>query len=43
LRDRQAVAVSITVGSTDGRMTEVTGGDLEPGMALIVNTGTPRS
>jgi HlyD family secretion protein len=43
LRDGQAVAVSITVGSTDGRMTEVTGGDLEPGMALIVNTGTPRS
>jgi HlyD family secretion protein len=30
--------LSITVGSTDGRMTEITGGDIQPGMALIVET-----
>lgn len=43
LRDGQPVGVSITVGSTDGRLTEVTGGDVEPGTALIVDTGTKRS
>jgi HlyD family secretion protein len=38
LRDEQPVAVPITVGSTDGRMTEVVAGDLQPGTALIVDT-----
>jgi HlyD family secretion protein len=37
LRDGQPVPIPITVGSTDGRMTEVTGGDLQPGMDLIVD------
>jgi len=35
LRDGQPVAVSVTVGSSDGRMTEVTGGGLELGLPVI--------
>src|SRR5690606_28763264 len=31
VRDGKAAAVDVTVGMTDGRMTEVTGGDLEAG------------
>lgn len=37
LRDGQPAAVVITTGSTDGIMTEVTGGEVEPGMALVVD------
>ena len=40
LRDGQPVAVPVTVGATDGIMTKVIGGDIEPGMALIVDTHT---
>ena len=36
----QAVAVSVTTGATDGTMTEVTGGEIKPGMAVIVDTVT---
>jgi len=35
LRDGQPVAVPVTVGSSDGRMTEVTGEGLEPGLSVI--------
>jgi multidrug efflux pump subunit AcrA (membrane-fusion protein) len=28
--------VAVTPGATDGRMTEVTGGALQPGMAVVV-------
>ena len=35
LRDSQPVAVPVTVGSSDGRMTEVTGEGLEPGLPVI--------
>ncbi|MDS4026840.1 MAG: efflux RND transporter periplasmic adaptor subunit [Candidatus Contendobacter sp.] len=35
LRDGQPVAVSVTVGSSDGRMTEVTGEGLESGLPVI--------
>lgn len=35
LRDGQPVAVPVTVGSSDGRMTEVTGEGLEPGLPVI--------
>ncbi len=35
LRDGQPVAVPVTVGSSDGRMTEVTGESLEPGLPVI--------
>ncbi len=38
LRDGQAVAIAVATGSTDGIMTEITSGDLQPGMALIVDT-----
>ena len=31
------VAITITTGATDGVVTEVTGGDLKPGMALITS------
>ncbi|HOW74373.1 MAG TPA: efflux RND transporter periplasmic adaptor subunit [Candidatus Competibacteraceae bacterium] len=35
LRDGQPIAVSVTVGSSDGRLTEVTGEGLEPGLPVI--------
>jgi HlyD family secretion protein len=38
LQDGQLVAIAVTIGATDGIMTEVTSGDVEPGMALVVDT-----
>jgi HlyD family secretion protein len=38
LRDGQPVAVPVTVGSTDGRFTEVTGGELEAGTPVVTET-----
>lgn len=38
VREGQLVAIPVTTGSTDGIMTEVTAGDVEPGMALVVDT-----
>jgi len=38
LRDGQLADVAVTIGSTDGAMTEVTGGDVELGMVLVVKT-----
>jgi HlyD family secretion protein len=43
LRDGQPIAMTITVGATDGRATEVTGGDIQPGVAVIVEAGTTGS
>jgi HlyD family secretion protein len=37
LRDGQAVAVAVTPGISDGRMTEITGGDLQAGMQVITD------
>ena len=37
LRDGQAVAVAVTPGISDGRMTEITGGGLQPGMQVITD------
>jgi HlyD family secretion protein len=37
LRDGQAVAVPVQTGISDGRMTEVTGENLTPGMAVITD------
>lgn len=37
LRDGAPVAVNITPGISDGRMTEITGGDLKEGMAIITD------
>ncbi len=42
VRDGGATAVNITVGMTDGRMTEVTGGDLVAGTAVIVQTAAQK-
>jgi len=38
LKDGQLSAIPVTIGSTDGSMTEVVAGDIEPGMALVVDT-----
>ncbi|MEW6367122.1 MAG: efflux RND transporter periplasmic adaptor subunit [Acidobacteriota bacterium] len=38
LRDGQPVAVPVTVGCTDGRLTEITGGELRPGMMTITES-----
>lgn len=40
LKDGEAVAVAIVVGTTDGLKTEVLEGDLEPGAAVIVDTAS---
>jgi len=37
LQDGQLVAIAVTIGVTDGIMTEVTSGDVEPGIALVVD------
>lgn len=37
LRDGVAVAVNVTPGISDGRMTEITGGDLQEGMQVITD------
>jgi HlyD family secretion protein len=37
LRDGAAVPVAVTPGVTDGRMTEITGGDLRAGMLVITD------
>lgn len=37
LRDGQLVAIPVTTGVTDGIMTEITGGGVEPGMSLAVD------
>jgi HlyD family secretion protein len=37
LLNGQLIAISVTTGSTNGIMTEVTGGDVKPGMALVVD------
>ncbi len=38
LRDGQPVAVPVGVGPTDGRFTEVTGGELETGTPVVTET-----
>ena len=38
LKDGQLSAIPVTIGSTDGSMTEVVTGDIKPGMALVVDT-----
>ncbi len=38
LKNGQLSAIPVTIGSTDGSMTEVVAGDIEPGMALVVDT-----
>lgn len=38
LKDGQLSAISVTIGVTDGSMTEVVTGDINPGMAVVVDT-----
>ena len=38
LRDGQLVAVPVTVGSTNGAMTEILAGEIQPGMPVVVDT-----
>jgi HlyD family secretion protein len=38
LKDGQLSAIPVTVGSTDGTMTEVVTGDIKPEMTLVVDT-----
>jgi HlyD family secretion protein len=40
LRDGAAVAINVKPGISDGRMTEITGGDLQPGMLVITDQRT---
>ena len=39
LKDNKLVAVKITIGATDGHMTEVVKGNIEPALPLVVDTG----
>jgi multidrug efflux pump subunit AcrA (membrane-fusion protein) len=39
-RWRTPVAVAVTPGISDGRMTEITGGDLQAGMQVITDQKT---
>ena len=41
LQDDQAVPIEVTVGPTDGRMTQVIEGDLTAGMSVITGTEEP--
>jgi len=44
LQDDRLTAVPVTIGATNGEMTEVTGGDLRPGEAVVVDvTGSGQS
>lgn len=38
LQDGQPVAVPVKTGATDGKMTEITGGELKPGAPVIIET-----
>jgi HlyD family secretion protein len=38
LRDGQVSAITVTIGSVNGGMTEVLAGDIQPGMAAVVDT-----
>lgn len=41
LRDEQPVAIPVTIGSSDGRMTEVVAGNVKPGLPLLVDIIRP--
>ena len=38
LRNGELLSIAVSINATDGRMTEVTSGDIEPGMQLVVDT-----
>ena len=41
LRDEQPVAIPVTIGTSDGRMTEVVAGNVKPGLLLLVDIIRP--
>ncbi len=43
LKEGSPVPITFTAGATDGRMTEVVDGDIEPGMELVVNIENSRT
>lgn len=43
LRNSEPVAIPITVGATDGQMTEVVTGDVSPGLPVLVDLASPDS
>lgn len=38
LREGMPVAIAVTVGATDGRMTEIVAGELAPGLEVLIDT-----
>ena len=38
LRDGQLSAIPVTIGSTNGSLTEIVAGEIQPGMAVVVDT-----
>jgi HlyD family secretion protein len=40
LRDGIPTAVPVTIGSTDGRMTQIVRGEISPGQAIVVDAAT---
>jgi HlyD family secretion protein len=42
LKDGQPVAVPVTVGATNGIMTEVLTGDVQPGTVLVIDVAAVR-
>ena len=38
IRDGKLLDIAVSIGATDGRMTVVTSGDIEPGLPLVVDT-----
>jgi HlyD family secretion protein len=38
LRDGQLVAVPVMVGATNGAMTEILAGEIQPGMTVVVDS-----
>jgi len=42
LHEGNPVAIAVQTGSTDGAMTEIIGGNIEPGTEVLIDTITPR-
>jgi len=38
LRDGKPAAILVTIGATDGRMTQVVGGEVQPGLEILIDT-----
>ena len=43
VRGEKLVPIPVTTGATDGAMTEITGGNLQIGQAVVVDTVTAKS